>query len=280
MPSHRTRTGLEYPEDMDPTTETAFTYAVIVTTYRRAGLLAETLAAIAAQTVPASCVIVADDGSGEPHQAKNQALTEQHGFTYLPLAHSGLPGMARDRALALVIEPWVALCDDDDVWDPDHIERISQRIEDGVVMVAGNAHRSDNQKPYRQTLPIKLNAIAEFPRNQVITSAVLARSSALISIGGFAAFPRGAEDYSTWLRLAVLGSTAIVNEPSVMYRITEGSLSAQASSARRPLPLICAADFLVWRMGQHLTLGRAWTKLWTVFAGVLLRRAARSRNNA
>ncbi len=280
MPAHRTLTGLEYPDDMEPAVDSDFVYAAIVTTYRRSGLLAETLRAIAAQTLPPACVIVADDGSGEPHHSKNQALAEQYGFTYLPLEHSGLPGMARDRALALVVEPWVALCDDDDVWDSEHIERLSHHVASSVAMVAGNARRSDTQQPCRAVMPSSLNVFAEFPRNQAITSAVLIRHESLISIGGFAPFPRGAEDYATWLRLATLGKTVIVNEPSIMYRITDDSLSAQASSAKRPLPLICAADFLVWWMGRHLTLGRVGTKLWTAMAGVLVRRASRSRNNA
>lgn len=265
---------------MEPAADSDFVYAVIVTTYRRAGLLVETLRAIAAQTLPPSCVIVADDGSGEPHHSKNQALTEQYGFIYLPLEHSGLPGVARDRALALVAEPWVALCDDDDVWDPDHIERLSRQVASGVVMVTGNARRSNTQQPCRKVMPNFLDVFAEFPRNHAITSAVLLRHESLIGIGGFAAFPRGAEDYATWMRLATLGKTVVVNEPSIMYRITEDSLSAQASGAKRPLPLICAADFLVWWMGRHLTLGRVGTKFWTVFAGALVRRASRSRNDA
>jgi len=263
---------------MDTDERGAFAYAVIVTTYRRPGFLAQTLHGIAAQTLKPSCVIVADDGSDEPHRSKNQALTEQYGFIYLPLQHSGLPGMARDRALALVVEPWVALSDDDDVWDADHIERLAQHIKADIAIVAGNARRSDTNQPYRAALPPTIDVAREFPSNPVINSAAIVRHESLIAIGGFAAFPRGAEDYTTWLRLGDIGRTAIVNEPTITYRITEGSISAEMSGARRPLPLLCACDYLVWSAGKRLRLNRMGTRFWTTVAGLFVRRAHARRD--
>jgi hypothetical protein len=132
--------------------------------------------------------------------------------------------------------------------------------------------------PYRPNLPELIDVVREFPRNPVINSATLVRHSSLVSIGGFTAFPRGAEDYATWLRLGDLGRTAIVNEPTILYRITDGSLSAEMSGARRPLPLLSAADYLVWSTGMRLRLGRASTKAWTTVARLLVRGAHSRRN--
>lgn len=251
-----------------------FEYTVILTTFRRTLHLAEALAGIASQTLPPAQVIVADDGSGEPFESDNRRLAEQFGFVYLQLPHTGLPGLARDRALAMVSTPWVALSDDDDVWDADHIAVLSAAITDDSVIVAGNARRSDTGADYRSASSESLDLIAEFPKNPVITSAALIRVSGLLQVGGFTPYPRGAEDYAAWLRLATVGSTVVVERPTIMYRITPGSLSAEASRGKRPLPLLCAADFLIWSYGKRLTLRRLPTKLWTLVMRRFLVRAA------
>ncbi|WP_439596828.1 glycosyltransferase family 2 protein [Falsiroseomonas sp.] len=89
--------------------------SVIIPTYNRAALLAETLQAVLAQSCPAGEVIVVDDGGSD----ETPAVVARHApqVVYHRIANGG-DLAARNAGLALARGELVAFCDSDDLWQP------------------------------------------------------------------------------------------------------------------------------------------------------------------
>ena len=101
-------------------------FSVIIPTYNRADLLSFTLDTVLRQTLPAAEVIVVDDGSTDD----TGRIAEEYGnaIRYLQIANGGTP-VARNAGARISTSPWLAFCDSDDLWQPDHLARLSQVIE-------------------------------------------------------------------------------------------------------------------------------------------------------
>jgi len=101
--------------------------SVIVPTYNRARLIGETLDSILRQTLPPSEVIVVDDGSTDDTESAVAAYGTA--VRYHRIENSG-PSRARNVGVSLATQPWIALCDSDDLWLPSKLER-QMRIHTG-----------------------------------------------------------------------------------------------------------------------------------------------------
>jgi glycosyltransferase involved in cell wall biosynthesis len=100
-------------------------FDVVIPAYNASLFLAETLDAIAKQTLPPNKVIVVDDGSVDN--------TYDIACQYTPMAScirvtNGGPGLARKIAIEQLSSSWIALCDSDDIWNSDHLERRADLI--------------------------------------------------------------------------------------------------------------------------------------------------------
>ena len=100
--------------------------SVVVTSYNYAHLIRETLDALVAQTYPAREILVVDNGSsdGSPDIIREYAakwpavrLLQHEGCV-----NKGLPASVKLGAEAATGE-FVAFCEADDVWTPDHLEK-------------------------------------------------------------------------------------------------------------------------------------------------------------
>jgi glycosyltransferase involved in cell wall biosynthesis len=101
-------------------------FSAVIPTYNRGLVITETLAAIHEQRYPAAEVIVVDDGSsdGTGDIVKSTFPTVK----YIRIANVGT-GAARKAAAEMATKDWIAFCDDDDIWLPDHLERRAKLIE-------------------------------------------------------------------------------------------------------------------------------------------------------
>lgn len=101
-------------------------YSAAVHTYNRANVICETIDAILAQSYPPSEVVVLDDGSTD------NTLEAIHKYgdkiRYERISNVGC-GAARKAAVERCHHEWIALCDSDDIWHPDHLKRRTALIE-------------------------------------------------------------------------------------------------------------------------------------------------------
>lgn len=101
--------------------ERNFDISIVIPAYGRLELLAKTLDSLLAQTYPAREIVVVDDGSAEELRGP---LESRYGdrVRCVRQVNTGLNG-ARNRGVAESRFPWLAICDSDDLWHPEKLER-------------------------------------------------------------------------------------------------------------------------------------------------------------
>lgn len=100
--------------------------SVVVPAYNGEAYIAETLSCILAQTRKPREVIIVDDGSTD----RTQEVVAQFGsaVTCISTANNGVQA-ARDLGCERAQGTWIALCDQDDLWDPEYLESQARLIE-------------------------------------------------------------------------------------------------------------------------------------------------------
>jgi len=95
--------------------------SVILATYNRPRLVVEAIHSVLAQTYRDYEIIVADDGSTDDTFERLAAL-DGH-IRAVALKHSGMPEVARNRAIAIARGDLIVFLDDDDLWQREYLRR-------------------------------------------------------------------------------------------------------------------------------------------------------------
>ena len=214
---------------------------VIVPVHGWAPLLAETLDAILGQVPRPETVVVVDDGSPERLQ-----LHPDHAGECLLVCHDECRGLAAARCtgLAQLDTELVALCDDDDAWEPGKLaaqlaalaKHPSASACFGHAHVVGLDGRATGER--WDELPAGLHHAEGllpllYEHNPLCVSSALLRRRAVLAAGGFGG-PPPTEDWDLWLRL-LTAHHAFVMEPCaiVRYRRRPGAMSGNIAALAR-----------------------------------------------
>ena len=92
--------------------------ATVIATHRRPDELRAAVRSALAQTVTDQVVIVVDDGAGLPELPDDPRL-----FAVSLARNVGMAGVVRNVGIRLTRSRYVAFLDDDNLWEPDHLER-------------------------------------------------------------------------------------------------------------------------------------------------------------
>jgi cellulose synthase/poly-beta-1,6-N-acetylglucosamine synthase-like glycosyltransferase len=236
---------------MTTTAAPAPTVSVVIPAYNAAATITRALGSVFGQTVPATEIIVVDDGSTDATAA---VVGEFAPAVTLIQQPNGGVGAARNRGVEAARGEWIAFLDADDAWRPAKLER--QLRETGDVPRLGllgcRAMRKDGTP-----VPTELGFDDLWERNDLITSAVLVRRRAIEELGGFWV-GRSCEDYHFWLRLAAAGWTIRnVPEELVAYTPAAESLSQRIESFTAA-EIACLRDIAArvrmpaWRLRRRL----------------------------
>jgi glycosyltransferase involved in cell wall biosynthesis len=228
-----------------PATSTAALVDVILPAYNGSRVIRNALESALAQEVPLH-VIVVDDGSSDD----SAAIARSYGphVTVITQTNQGVSG-ARNTGLAAAQAPYVALLDQDDVWQPGKIARQIELIEahtdvglvltdmlllrpDGTIVedgfllttpaYAGLERRSLGKDAY--LLPESLGqAVLRF--NFISPSTVLLRRQAIEDIGGFDEAFRLCDDAECWMRLLCHWRAIAIEDRLVRSLVWEGNAS-------------------------------------------------------
>lgn len=101
----------------------AFDCSVVIPSYNRGHLIAETISSVLRQSLSPREIIVVDDGSTD--NTTDVVAGYQPHVTYLRSINRGPPA-ARNLGVAAARMPWIALCDSDDLWAPDYLAEIAR----------------------------------------------------------------------------------------------------------------------------------------------------------
>ena len=92
--------------------------ATVIATYKRPEALLDAVRSALAQTVEDQVIIVVDDGAGLPDLPADPRLT-----AVSLTSNIGIAGVVRNIGIRLTDSRYVAFLDDDNTWEPDHLER-------------------------------------------------------------------------------------------------------------------------------------------------------------
>ena len=125
---------------------------VLVPCYRHGLYLADCLSSIQAQTLPASQVVVVDDGSDDPETRAALDEAERDGFAQvIRMPENRGPSAARNRGLRELTSSYVLPLDADDLLLPDALERMVAQLESAppdVGFVYPNVRHFGNRNDY------------------------------------------------------------------------------------------------------------------------------------
>lgn len=213
-------------------------FSVVVPLFDKAAHVGATLAAIAAQTVTDHEVIVVDDGSTDAGPSLVKAIARTDDRIKLVRQRNAGPGVARNRGIATARASWVAFCDADDLWHPDHLAVLAETIAtcpDAAVVASGFAR--DAQDRLAAHPPGGPHVIDFFAEHHLIwTSAVAVRKDALADGAFGAAWP--GEDVELWIRLALRHRFAVHPARTALYvQNTGGAMDSAKSTAIMQQPV-------------------------------------------
>jgi len=204
----------------------------VVPLFDKAAYIETALASIFAQTRPPARVIVVDDGSTDG----GDRIVERIARSDLLLVRqpNAGPGAARNRGLALARTEHVAFLDADDLWLPDHCERLEvlaarhpglPLYADGFRAMQGSLRLAPQPSGI-----VEDYASAWLDGLVVWTSAAMVDREAALAVGGFATEANRGEDLALWLKLTEGRAMAMGDGASALYRLDPSGLS------RRPAP--------------------------------------------
>jgi GT2 family glycosyltransferase len=96
--------------------------SVIIPAHNRASLIPATLDSVVSQTFPPREIIVVDDGSTDDIERAMAPYGRR--CRLIAISNRGAAG-ARDIGVKAAASSWLAFCDSDDLWKPDHLAEIA-----------------------------------------------------------------------------------------------------------------------------------------------------------
>jgi GT2 family glycosyltransferase len=223
------------------------TFAIVITAYEAAEVIAGAVASALAQTRPAEEVLVVDDGSTDDLPG---ALAPYRERIRLVRKENGGGASARNAGIGATACEFMAILDADDRYHPRRLEAtaelVQQRPELDLIatdarFLVGNRAAGTFCEHNRFPEGDQRTAIFDscFP-----TGWPTVRISALKAAGGFDEEMRIAYDWDCWLRMILGGSpVGMVREPLYDYVLHGGSLaSARVASLRERVRLLEKAE--------------------------------------
>jgi glycosyltransferase involved in cell wall biosynthesis len=218
---------------MSPSPEVdAPSFAVVTATKNRPALLRKSMEAIAAQTVKPLEVVVVNDG-GEPLGDALEALRFPVQVLENPVS-LGQPA-ALNRGVRATTSRYVAFCDDDDLFAPDHLETLARGLSATAAGLAYTDVQAFATDPARSLGVLDRDFDPAMLRvTNYITPSASAFSRALYDrLQGLDESLSIYWDWDFFLRVAAVASIVHVAGGATHYRVHPGSIQTTTSGQDR-----------------------------------------------
>ena len=224
---------------------------VVIAFYNGAAFIERALRSVFEQTLPASEVIVVNDGSAPEERAALDPLAQRFPFKIVDKENGG-QGSARNAGVAASTAGFICFLDQDDFYLETHIETLVNAVPSGdprlgfvygdlfEADVAGQTIRMGMVKEHSQDHPkrsvLKMIAADMF----VLPSASLVARKAFESVSGFDVQFMGYEDDDFFLRVFRAGFTNyFVDQPVTVWCIHTASTSFGIRMSRSRFKYFC-----------------------------------------
>jgi teichuronic acid biosynthesis glycosyltransferase TuaG len=202
--------------------------SIITPAYRAAGVIAQTIASVQAQTHTQWELLIADDCSpDDTRQVVAGCCAQDRRIQLITLARNGGPAAARNAALARAQGRWLAFLDSDDLWLPHKLERCiaAARAETAALVFTGFRRISaDGAQTGRYiAVPPRIGYTQLLGNTAIATSTVLLDRRQTGDITMQAVYY---DDFVCWLALLKRGLVARgLDEDLMRYRVAVQSVS-------------------------------------------------------
>lgn len=216
--------------------------SVVIPAYNRAATIRAAIESVLRQSFADFELVVVDDGSTDGTLDAAAAVDDPR-LRLVPAPRNLGAAGARNLGVAEARAPLVAFQDSDDEWLPTKLEKQMARLAAapdrigcycGLLVVGALDPRPGERtrlayNPPPETLPVEGDILAPMlGRNLVSTQTLVVRRDAFRDLGGFDEGMPALEDWDFAIRLAARGPLAFVDEPLVLQRFSENSLTRHA----------------------------------------------------
>jgi glycosyltransferase involved in cell wall biosynthesis len=200
-------------------------FSVAIPTFQRRDLVLDAIASVFAQDRAADEIIVVDDGSTD---GSADAIQREFGPA-VRLVRQGNRGVsaARNAAAALSRGDLIAFLDDDDRWLPNHLETIEAlaRRHPAAVLISTCHSAWFGTETVSQSICVNMAEALLLGTDWVgAPSGVAVPRRAYLDAGGCDTRLRFAEDVDLYLRLSLLGPSALVSATTFERRVQPDSM--------------------------------------------------------
>lgn len=204
--------------------------AAVIPLYNGARWIGTCLDSVFAQTHPPAETIVVDDGSTDDGPRIVEALTRQDSRLRLLRKHNGGQSAARNVGAGAARSPLIALLDQDDLWDPRHLEELLAPFATDPTLgwsfcdvdaIDANEAVFQRKLLHVRSLNHDRTSIAEcLSRDMfILPSATIISRAAFNAVGGFDERLSGYEDDDFYLRLLAAGyRNRFIDQPLLRWR--------------------------------------------------------------
>lgn len=204
--------------------------SVIIPTYNSDKYICEAIDSVLCQTYTEYEIVIIDDGSTD--DTKRIIEDRYPTVRYFYVENKGVAS-ARNYGISMAQGDLIAFLDADDRWLPDKLEKQAILFHNcnelGLVFTENYVFDEHGITKYRLNKRERLmhgNIVRNiFLNSYVVTSTVMVRRSVFDAVGLFEEGLAVAEDDNMWMRIGMRYGVKLLDEPLVLYHMTEGSLS-------------------------------------------------------
>ena len=213
--------------------------SVALAAYKGEDFIGEQLRSILSQLSPEDEVVVSDDfPEGKTKDVILEIGGEDGRIRYIEGPGKGLI-MNFENAINACTGDYIFLADQDDVWLPDKVEKVCEKLEAGADLVLHNALVTDGKLKIQDTSFFKSHGSKTGYLNNLIKNSYMGccmafRKSLCEKI---MPFPQNLPMHDQWigLRGERFGRVSLINEPFLLYRRHDGTATGGATTFAQKL---------------------------------------------
>ncbi len=201
---------------------------VVIPSYNRLDLLIETINSVLLQSKKPNKIYVVDDRSSFSEDEFSESIgsldLSEVTVEFVRNERNSGACFSRNYGASLSDAKYVAFLDDDDLWEPNHLENLFQVIDANQAVLAYSGKKIRNFESGKER--ISYNKIPETSQFSSLllsnypgsTSSILVERESLIKAKGFDESLPAIQDFDFYLRLNKFGKFTSCSEPTLIYR--------------------------------------------------------------
>jgi len=206
--------------------------SIMVLTYNRSNLLKETIDSILNQTFKDFEIIIVDNYSIDDTEEVVKSYDDNR-IKYFKNKNYGLLAVNRNFAIKQSSGEYIALCDDDDLWLPQKLEKQIEEFEKdekiGIVFTNGYSFDDHGNEIKEGKSSSRYYSFEDLIMGNIITCcSVMFKKSVINDVGIFDESKEifTGEDFEFWLRIVKKYKMKYIGIPLVKYRVHDKSLQS------------------------------------------------------